>query len=310
MLATGLPVLVPSLSTKGSKMEFKEILQDHRIQFRTEGHHHTRPGWINFDCPYCGKGSRKWHMGYNTQFGYVTCWRCGRHNVFDVLIELTGMERSEVGSALRGLELSNAPTKAQNRGTLAIPACVGSLTGPHRKYLEKRGFDSDRIAKLWGLGGIGANGGRFGLAWRLFIPIHYHGEIVSWTTRSLSDTSDKKYRTARENEESMSHKTLLYGEDYCKQTAIVFEGCPDVWAVGPGAVATLGTIWSVAQLKALLKFPRRVVCFDNEEVAQRRAVALCQKLAMADEYETVNLVVSRKGRDLSTKGIDELRRWL
>ena len=25
------------------------------------------------------------------------------------------------------------------------------------------------------------------LQWRIWIPIHYHGEIVSWTTRSLSD---------------------------------------------------------------------------------------------------------------------------
>jgi hypothetical protein len=132
---------------------------------------------------------------------------------------------------------------------------------------------------------------------------------VSWTTRSISDTVKKKYRNASADQEAVSLKEIVYGADYCRGTALVFEGPPDVWRVGPGAVCTFGTIWSLQQLFLLAKFPRRIVCYDNEVVAQQRGRELANLLSLYDG-ETLTATLSRKGRDLSNKEIKEVRKYL
>ena len=40
----------------------KRFLDDYSIQYITEGHKHSRPGWIQIKCPFCN--SREgWHLG-------------------------------------------------------------------------------------------------------------------------------------------------------------------------------------------------------------------------------------------------------
>lgn len=292
-------------------MKFLEILQDHHIPVAPEGHHHARPGWVQFDCPYCAsKGSRKWHMGYNISFGYVNCWRCGRHKLLDTLADTLNLDKSSALKLVKGLEFDRTPIKRKTRGKLVIPPCVGELEPQHKRYLKRRGFDPQLLSELWGLGGIGLRGAAYNLAWRLFIPIHLYGEMVSWTTRSLSETTKKKYRTATEDEEAINHHELLYGADYCRGTALVFEGPPDVWRVGPGALCTFGTQWSMDQLFTLSTFPRRVICYDNEQAAQKRARQLAELLALYDG-ETFIMTVNREGRDFTQKQVDQIRsKWL
>jgi hypothetical protein len=73
---------------------------------------------------------------------------------------------------------------------------------------------------------------------------------------------------------------LLYGWDYVRQGVIVVEGPTDVWRVGPGAVGTLGLSVSATQIALLSKVPTRVICFDTEPQAQRRASALADALSV------------------------------
>jgi hypothetical protein len=40
----------------------------------------------------------------------------------------------------------------------------------------------------------------------------------------------------------------------------------------------MGTSWNVAQLALIRRYPRRVICFDSEPDAQKRAVVLCREL--------------------------------
>src|SRR5581483_4434906 len=110
---------------------------------------------------------------------------------------------------------------------LVLPAGVSDLLKPHRDYLLGRGFSPKQIEdlqRLWGLAGIGVAGR---LSWRLFIPIYYRGEMVSWTTRSLRDTG-LRYIRARPEEEKYRAHTLLYGHDLVRDTIIVVEGPFDV----------------------------------------------------------------------------------
>jgi hypothetical protein len=286
-------------------MKFEDLLREHRIEYRTEGHHHCRPGWIQLDCPYC-RSRGKWHLGYNVTFGYANCWKCGRHRINDILRELTDLPWRKVKKLLEGVERQPLPLPIE-RNRLRLPSGIEPLAAPHRKYLERRGFDVAELQQLWDIQGIGLGGAGLGLQWRLFVPIHFYGTLVSWTTRSLSERHPKKYRTAKPDEEAMNHHHILYGEDYCRTSILIFEGPPDVWRVGPGAVCTFGTQFSSAQIARIVNYPVRVVCFDNEEIAQQRAQRLGKRL---NEYDgkTFNVMLNRKGQDIDMQEVNELRK--
>ena len=70
-------------------MKFTEILEQLNIPYRTEGKH-CRDGWVNIDCPFCGKDSGKFHLGYSLQDQYLNCWVCGYRRPVEVLMEITG----------------------------------------------------------------------------------------------------------------------------------------------------------------------------------------------------------------------------
>ena len=250
----------------------EQLLTNAGIQTVDEDHHHGRSGWKNLDCPYCGQGTNKFHMGLNLSGLYVNCWKCGQHRLVDTLIEL-GVPKREAWQAYKTTKPPQDVYKPVQRGSLCLPKS-DAIGTPHRRYLKLRGFDPAEIVRLWQVTGI-----RFtpGLEWRLLIPIHYHGEVVSWTTRATTRTK-LRYKSASPKQESMNHKHLLYGEDYCRHAVIVHEGPLDVWATGPGAVATCGTSWTQAQVLKIAKYPVRVVCYDTSTAAQKRARELCDLL--------------------------------
>jgi DNA primase len=155
--------------------------------------------------------------------------------------------------------------------------------------MKGRGFDPDEIVKLWGLQALGLSGF---LSWRIFIPIVYHGRMVSWTTRTIGD-QEPRYISARPDQELVSIKQSLLGEDYVRDVVIVVEGPFDAMRVGPGAVALFGNAVSPAQIKKLSQIPTRVICLDNETEAQRRACKLCSLLEPFPG-RTINVVLDAK----------------
>lgn len=257
-------------------MKFDDLLNEYNVPTRSEGHEHCRPGWIQIDCPFCSPGWGHFRMGYNIPGNYVNCWTCGRHSLYDTILELTGVTKGVAARLLRGLEVErNYTVEKKERGTLVIPKGVGPMKNAHRKYLKGRGFVPEDIERIWDVKGISISST---LSWRLFIPVIYRGDVVSWTTRSIDDKHSQRYISASPEQEAIDHKTLLYGEDYCRYTVIICEGPTDVWRVGPGAVCTFGTAFSQAQLIRLSKYNKRVVCYDNSPDAQARATKLVNLL--------------------------------
>lgn len=272
-------------------MLFQEILRKHNVPFQTDGRY-ARSGWVQFHCPYCrgGLDANKPYMGYNTNGGYVNCWRCGRHKLAETIALLTRGTTAAARALIDKLE-KRPGIKRTAVGRLTMPVGVAPLEAGHRKYLAARGFDPDALVRLWGVAGLGPFVPR--LKWRVFIPIYYGGDVVSWTTRAIGDQVTLRYQSASPTEEILDHKGLLYGEDYCRDTILVHEGPTDPWAVGPGATCTFGTSYSPAQINRIARYPRRVVCFDNEPDAQRRARALCAQLALF-AGETDNVILDAK----------------
>ncbi len=146
--------------------------------------------------------------------------------------------------------------------------------------------------------------------WRLFIPIEMNGFTVSWTTRSISDTTVPRYINATPKEEKLNPKSLLFGEDHVTHGVIVVEGPFDVFKIGKGAVATMGVGYSQKQVARIAKYPLRVICFDNEREAQARAERLCRDLEVF-QGETIKVNLSSKDPgSASDKELEKLRRLI
>lgn len=193
-------------------------------------------------------------------------------------------------------------------GTLALPT-AGELLPAHRQYLQdERGFDPDEIQKIWGIQGIGRTGS---LQWRILIPIHdSNGRVVSWTTRTISnDPNVPRYISAAPEQESIPHKSILYGAHLTTHSVVVMEGSISAWAVGPGATATCGIGYSIDQLIAISRYPLRAICFDAEPAAQKRAEQLCRDLApMPGVTENILLESGKDPAECDKEEILEIRK--
>jgi len=251
-----------------------EILEEHEINFKQAGEHsHVRQGWIGIDCDRCGEGTQKFHLGINIENGYATCWRCGYRDLSEVLTQITGQRINR--ETIDGLRRGRPSTRLPEIRPVRLPAGRLPLSPVHRRYLEGRGLDASLVASRWGLEGLSIHAV---LGWRIFIPVHLHGKIVTWTTRAIG-AQPLRYKSASPNKDGgMPIKDLLYGEDFVRHAVVVVEGPADVWRIGPGAVATFGIAYSQEQVERLSKFPIRAVCFDAEPRAQRAAGKLCEAL--------------------------------
>jgi len=286
-------------------MKFIDILNEFNVEYKTEGSSHCRPGWVQFDCPYCGKDSHKWHMGYSLSSNFVNCWRCGSHNLMSTLILVTGSSFQIIKSLLDNIKTVHEIVE-KTQGKFSKPSGVDKLLKVHKDYLISRGFDIQTLTKLWKIQGIG-NASRH--AWRIYIPVIYHGKPVSWTTRSIS-TKNKtmlRYINASPIEECIPIKHLLYGSDFVRDTAVICEGPFDAWKIGPGAVATFGIKYTTEQILQMSKIRRRIICFDNEKIAQLQAKKLYNDLSVFPG-ETFNLVLQASDPAAATdKEIKKLR---
>ncbi len=258
-------------------MTITDILDQLNIAYDREGEGKTTAGWVEISCPWCGVGPDKRGLGLCLDGRkYCSCWNCGSHRVVDALIETTKLPFREIASLLGTLESESGYTpKEQLRGKLVLPKGVGPLLKAHKRYLKSRGFDPEELTQLWKLQGIGICSE---LSWRLFIPIQYQGQTVSWTTRKLNDDG-LRYITAKPEQEKISSKQLLFGEDYARHSIIAVEGPFDVMRVGPGAGGTSGLEYSTTQVMKLSKYPTRIIVFDSSAAAQEVAKKLCYDLA-------------------------------
>ena len=284
-------------------MTFTDVLDQLNVPYKKGNeHHHVRTDWIGIDCPYCSPGWSHFRLGYNLRSGYMTCWSCGPKRTVNALAQASGRSEGYVAAMLKGVARDILPPEFKVQGTYKEPEGLGPFKAQHKNYLKKRGLDLGKLKSLWHVDSGTCR--QFKLGWRIFIPVLYRGERVSWTTRSLADTG-LRYITAPPDRERYPAKDLLYGEDYVRSTVIVCEGPIDVWKIGPGAVCTFGTSFTWAQFNRIAKYPTRYVCFDAQPDAQVQARALVERLSLMPG-ETYNVVLE-DGKDPGSTSDRELQ---
>lgn len=259
-------------------MNITEVLDELQIEYRLPGQSpHVTGNWLGIKCPFCGQGTDKYGLGIHRTFLAVSCWKCGKHSLASVLLEASGQSYRIIRPLIDALGGEPLPEADRPKsGRLELPIGVKPMGKAHRNYLKGRGFDPDELEAVWQFQGIGIAPQ---LAWRIFIPIFLNGKMVSWSTRSIVDDHPLRYISAKPQQEAISAKSILYGIDYVKHAAIIVEGPLDAVRIGKGAIATLGTGHTQAQLLMMAKIPIRTICFDKETEAQKRADELAKALA-------------------------------
>lgn len=288
-------------------MDIRKLLHDHRIPIAPPGDSNYHEGWVNIRCPHCNDHST--HLGVNIQNGYANCWRCGHHFLDKTVAKVLNIPVGKAKKLLKeyggqpvrkAKEIKRAPrTKSHT-----LPSSTDEMSRRHRKYLQSRGFDADKIAREWGVLGTGPVSTLDGISYkhRILAPIWWGDQQVSWQTRDITGKAKAKYMACPKDRELVEHQTVLYGKQSAwTETGICVEGITDVWRLGPKAFATFGIDYTPQQLRHIARnFMRIILIFDQEPQAQSQARKLRAELEIRGR-EVVQLDLKKDPAELTEK---------
>lgn len=253
-------------------------------------------------CPFCSDTRHRLYISYRygqrDVFGRCLRFLAHCHNETVCLADPDNQE--DLWSTICGLDgdhLTQVKVKpgrpADEGGPIAWPGPCRPLAKlppehPARGYLEVRGFDPDRLSRVYRV--RYCDDSHYYLArGRIIIPVFARGGLKGWQARHVGELDWKgrkdlppKYFTSP----GMQKRSLLYNFDRARQyaTGVIVEGVSDVWAFGPMAVCTFGNAMSEPQRRLFLAAFRRrsgVLLYDPEAMAGPNAQRLARELAAA-----------------------------
>lgn len=300
-------------------MDIARLLRDHGIPYVTEGHQHATEGWVNVHCPFCA-GPQNFHLGIGPTGG-CHCWRCGGHSLRETLSRLLGVSERHAGALLsryggRTVRVRrDLPDAKVSINPFRFPRPHGPVKGPYRRYLERRGFDAEKISTEWGLMQTGPISYLDGIAYshRLLIPVHWQGEVVSFQARDITGKAQLKYLACPKKREKKHHKDILYvhPDGPTGRTGIIVEGVVDAWRLGREAAATFGIEFKLSQVLRLAEmFDRMFILFDREPQAQKQARALAARLRPLGKEVYVEKITTGDPGDMTQDDANALVRHL
>lgn len=287
--------------------DFLTFLKDYGIQYWDHGKN-VQEGWLNVQCPFCGDRSN--HLGLNSNGDYGNCWNCGGHKTVDIISNLASCSVAEaikIHDVYTGrVRLRESLNEKKPLTNIEVPGSL--LTAFERKYLEKRGFNSDHLIQKYRLKG-GLLSGKFGH--RIIVPVYHEGFVVAYQGRTIAKDVRPKYLFSPKEISAINPKHTLYNLDHCKGKSIgVVEGVFDVFRMGDNFCSTFGSSITPEQISLLSKYDRIVFLFDSEREAQKKATQAATKLgSLGKDVEVVNIEGSDPG-DLPNAVAKEMKRQL
>jgi DNA primase len=175
--------------------------------------------------------------------------------------------------------------------------------------LIQRGLDPDEIIDTYRVKAGGIIGE---WKYRLMIPVFQKGVLTTYQGRDITNTSDLRYKTLSIEKSVENPKHCLYNMDNATDDVVVVcEGVVDVWKIGSGAVATLGTSTTEEQVRKLAQYKKVFILFDPEDTAQRRAKKLGEKIsALGSQVEVIHTGLGHDPGDMTGAEVMELRHAL
>ncbi len=245
-----------------------DLLDYLQIQYKTSGKNVTG-GWVEVCCPFAGCSDPSFHLGINLQSGKYSCWICNSKGGSEKLImNLASISYREAKSLINKFSDDIVYSEEEKEapiitGNILPKEATTELPALHRNYLIGRGFDPDYIQKKYGILACYTTGD---YAYRIIIPIIINNILVNFTARDVSGQQEPKYLHCPNNRSILPIKDCLYNVDTIKKKAIIVEGPTDVWRIGDGCCATMGTEYTRTQLSilALKELKEAYVLFDAD----------------------------------------------
>ena len=271
---------------------------------------HSRSGWINLKCPYCRTNHH--HLGFNIKHQYFTCFSCGKKPLIKTLIKLTGLNTHDIINLLKQSKGSYTGTiKATNKKPFKTPTKLIRLSQSkiHKQYLKHRGFNWKTLTKEYDLKCTRLSKlDDIDFSWRIYIPIYYLNELVTYQTRAIGKSS-VPYLACPKELEIINIKDLLYPEEL-SHTVFLVEGLFDCWKVrkaGFPAVCGFGAGLEPKQIRKL-STKRVIIFYDGDETGIKKAEEIKNRIEFING-KGVEIATCPKGKDpgnLNSKQITKI----
>jgi len=283
-------------------------LDDRDIDYRTSGKN-VGSGWIGIRCIFCGDNS--FHLGINLEAASYSCFRCGAKGTGIALIaELEHCSKKQAYAITKKfLNLDAAIAQRYKEPIYTDEVKLKGLTKEfpqeHLDYLKNRNFDPAFLIRRYNLY-AGTYIGDF--KFRIVAPVYLDNTLVSLVGRDITDKSDQRYKALAVSKSKMPLKSTLYNIDSVQRDAIIVEGITDVWRIGDGCVATLGTKVTSDQVLLLRGIRNAYVLFDAE--AKNEAEKLSVMLQGIVEHVEIILLDQGDPAELREHEVRLLRKEL
>jgi len=298
--------------------------EDKQYDYHTAGEKNVTNGWVNIECPFPNCYDPSWHCGINLESLLFNCYNCGnKGNILSLIQEIEKCGFGKAKSILklysntdfyRSKQLEVRSLYKMNRdisihNILPKQAC-DNFDKKHLNYLKNRGFNPVQLISKYKLKMYGSIG-----KWkfRIIIPVFFNRQIVTFTSRSIIDSIEPKYKHQFDNKSIIPIKDTLYNFDNIpRDKVIITEGVTDVWKLGNGAIATYGYNVGKNQIDILKSrnFKDIFIIFDSEDKAKKRAISLANNLGSFHcNIEQIDLSCGDPG-DMDFDSVLKLRKEL
>lgn len=250
-------------------------------------------------CPFCSDSG--FHLGINIEAKTISCFKCGTTGT--ILKYLT----EELRSFTKALEavkkiiprelISFRETAVRESRVSKVELPKGAKQGLGNRHMEYLRYgrkypilDPKKLADEYNLHSTGPVG-RYPN--RIIVPVVRNHRLVTYTTISIADEAEERYKHLPETESIISIKDYLYNFHTVKKVVFVVEGLFDCWRLGETAVPTFGTKVTDAQIRLLATIPNVILLFDGDEAGYQACIDVSEKLAAFTNVYQISMPAGR-----------------
>ncbi|NCA78174.1 MAG: toprim domain-containing protein [Alphaproteobacteria bacterium] len=297
-----------------------EFFEQYSVPYDENKSEHSRAGWIQICCPFCGDSA--FHLGYNTEGNYFSCYRCGggkqSYSVIHELLHCGYVDAKRMAmhyfhGAARSSPMPQAGITVSSVSKVELPTS-GSILQNKEAYLYLRSrfkfmsaFEFKEMVRNYRITYTDSiyqdSKGSSAQANRIIFPNILSGEIVSYQGRDYTGMKKAKYLTAKKEAEKIFCKSFLWNMDnVITNTIMVTEGVMDCLTVGVNCVHTHGVEFTREQVLALYAFDRVYLAFDMDQPGR----LACKRLAALLLHRCKVSIVNLSEHDINTCPVSEI----
>jgi hypothetical protein len=206
-----------------------------------------------------------------------------------------------------------APSAEFVHKAVAAPGEICSIAGlpefhPAVKYVRSRKFDPLVLDAKFQIGvcTYTTEAAYKIMLNRLYMPIHFNGELVGWQGRTVNDGGGPKYF----NCPGTSKSRMLYNYDRAREQpyVVVVEGVPSVWRIGDPAVCIFGktmSLWQQTTISTTWAGKPIILMLDNDARVEMDHAAELLRARGAD-VRTIYMPDKRDPADYSEGEIQDM----